>query len=271
MDSLLLAGLRRRLGLPIFAILAFGVPWIGWIGLRWMKSPTQFETALATFWFPASCSLAGFVAATVEGGFAGLRAFTARVCNLRFNRWLWLIALLVPVAAAGATFMFHPADVVGKGSPSLPLLLSAFMFTGSGMGPIAEEFGWRGYLLDRLCRKGWPPLVASLAIGPVWAMWHIPLYYDTTFAHVETACLFVIWATAWSVVLGLIVARARGSVWPAVIAHWALNNQAIFYSALLPGLAQSRILGGYLFWLTSIAAAILFAWFWRKLQWRPAG
>jgi membrane protease YdiL (CAAX protease family) len=268
-DPLRLAALRRRLALPIFVILAFGVPWIGWIAIKWIKSPTPFEMLLVTFWFPASCSLAGFVAAAVEGGFSGLKTFTARVCNLRFKPWLWLIALLVPVAAAGATFIFHPADLLGKGSPNLALILTAFTFAGTGMGPIAEEFGWRGYLLDRLRRKGCTPLVASLAIGPVWAAWHIPLYYDTTFAHVGAACLFVIWATAWSVVFGLIVARARGSVWPAIIGHWALNNQAIFYIALLPGLSQNRMPGGYPFWLTAIAAAILLAWFWRKLQWCP--
>jgi membrane protease YdiL (CAAX protease family) len=252
--------------LPIFLLIAFGVPWTGWIGVGLIKSPTQFEMVVANFWFPAACSLAGFIAVTVENGLTGLSAFTARVFNLRFPGWLWAVALLTPPVAAGATFIFHLSDVVAKGMPNFALLLGAF--ANSGIGPAAEEFGWRGYLLNRICSRGWSPLVAGLAIGPIWAAWHIPLHYHPTFEHAYSAFLFIFWATAWSVILALIVARARGSVLPAIVAHWALNNQALFFTALLPGLAQNRMPGGCPFWLTSIAAAMLFAWFWRKLQWR---
>src|SRR5580765_4110495 len=84
-DDCSLSGItRRRFALPIFLLIAFGVPWTGWIGLELIKSPTQFEMVVANFWFPAACSLAGFIAVTIENGLTGLRAFTARVFNLRF-------------------------------------------------------------------------------------------------------------------------------------------------------------------------------------------
>lgn len=42
-----------------------------------------------------------------------------------------------------------------------------------GAGPIGEEGGWRGYLLPRLLESG-GELRASLIIGVIWALWHLP-------------------------------------------------------------------------------------------------
>lgn len=40
---------------------------------------------------------------------------------------------------------------------------------------IIEETGWRGYALPRLLAQ-YNPLVSSLILGSVWAVWHIPLF-----------------------------------------------------------------------------------------------
>ena len=41
-------------------------------------------------------------------------------------------------------------------------------------GPIGEEIGWRGFALPRLLEK-YSALSASLILGSVWAIWHLPL------------------------------------------------------------------------------------------------
>ena len=41
---------------------------------------------------------------------------------------------------------------------------------------LGEELGWRGFLLPRLAaRQG--PLRASLVVGLLWGLWHLPAFW----------------------------------------------------------------------------------------------
>jgi membrane protease YdiL (CAAX protease family) len=42
-------------------------------------------------------------------------------------------------------------------------------------GALPEEYGWRGYALEGFLQK-WNPLVASLILGAIWSLWHLPLH-----------------------------------------------------------------------------------------------
>lgn len=53
----------------------------------------------------------------------------------------------------------------------IPFILFVLIF-----GPLPEELGWRGYALDGLKIK-YNGLVASLILGLVHAVWHIPLFF----------------------------------------------------------------------------------------------
>jgi membrane protease YdiL (CAAX protease family) len=43
-------------------------------------------------------------------------------------------------------------------------------------GPLPEEFGWRGYALDRLQKK-WSALYSSIILALLWALWHWPMFF----------------------------------------------------------------------------------------------
>lgn len=43
-------------------------------------------------------------------------------------------------------------------------------------GPLGEEFGWRGFALPALETR-FSPLWASLILGFIWIMWHLPLFF----------------------------------------------------------------------------------------------
>jgi membrane protease YdiL (CAAX protease family) len=49
----------------------------------------------------------------------------------------------------------------------------ALLFFFESVVAFGEEYGWRGYLLPRLLPLG--EIRASLILGTVWALWHLPV------------------------------------------------------------------------------------------------
>ena len=114
--------MHTRVGIATFLLIAFGVPWTGWTVFRLSRNPGATLEALALFWLPAACSVAGFAASFAEGGVEGLRAFAARVFSLRFRWYLFTLALSLPLIAGVLTFITHPVDLAWDGAPRLALL-----------------------------------------------------------------------------------------------------------------------------------------------------
>lgn len=250
---------RSRLALIVFFAIAFGVPWAGWFWLRRAGLLDHMFDSFAWCWFTAAPSVAGLVAAAVEGEFV---PFVRRVFGFRFALWLWPLAIVLPLLAGVLTFATHSGDLLRGGVPHWAKLAGTASLMNFFTGPLAEEFGWRGYLLARWSRHR-SVVAASLLIGPVWAAWHIPLFYDSVFADVRIASGYLLWVVALSVILGLVVARAKGSVLPSILGHWSANATAGIFFAFLPALPGEAQPGGLAFSLAMAVVALGLAVAWR--------
>lgn len=109
-----------------------------------------------------------------------------------------------------------------------------------------EEFGWRGYLLQKLLPLG--ARRATLAVGVVWGVWHWPVIlmgYNYGFEYAGapwTGLLAMVWFTVIAGVFLAWVTLRSGSVWPAVIGHAAINAIAGFGLLFVAG-EPSSLLG----------------------------
>jgi membrane protease YdiL (CAAX protease family) len=109
------------------------------------------------------------------------RDFWIRVFDVRRLRWpWWLISLLIHPAIVALALSVDaslggPPPRLEPGARSVPALLSLLFFT-FWFGPLPEEIGWRGFALDRLQAR-MTALSASLTLGSVWALWHVPLFF----------------------------------------------------------------------------------------------
>jgi hypothetical protein len=174
MMSGLSSAVKRR-PLISFFVLAFALSWWGWALYAFGLSPTPIA--------PFGPFLAALVVLAVARGKGGVVGLLSRMVRWRVPfRW-YAVALLLPVGialVATASNVF----LLGARAPSSAELggwsdlftLFAILLLVPGMGGAWEEPGWRGFALPSLQGSGRSALVASLILGAVWALWHLPLF-----------------------------------------------------------------------------------------------
>jgi uncharacterized protein len=101
----------------------------------------------------------------------------------------------------------------------LPLFLVILTLT-DGLG---EELAWRGFALPRLLTHH-NALVASLILGVLWALWHLPLVWtEGATMYQQPIWLFLMDIMATSVLFTWVFLHTRGSVLIAMLFHGATN------------------------------------------------
>jgi membrane protease YdiL (CAAX protease family) len=237
----------------VFTVLAIGLAWLVasplWLSGEGLANPWFQLIALGMMYTPT-------VAAVVVVCFVARPRSIPRLLGLAplrpLARTLGLcVAALVgfPVLAFGAMLLGQAMGLItldlvdlsglaailaasGAGEPSrdqlttialaqlLTLPISVLVASLSAFG---EELGWRGWLLPNLLPLGtWPALLVS---GAIWGVWHAPLIL-LGYNYQRTDVVGVLLMVGWCMLLGVVIGWLRlrsASVWPAVIAHGAVN------------------------------------------------
>lgn len=121
-----------------------------------------------------------------------------------------------------------PALRSGPSLVSLPLLLLVLSLT-DGLG---EELAWQGFALPRHIA-----LVASLILGVLWAVWHLPLLWtEGVTLYQQPLWLLLADVTAESILFTWVFLHTRGSVLLAILLHASTN----FVSSTIPSVTARR-------------------------------
>ena len=157
-------------------------------------------------------------------GLKGLGSFFKRLTLWRASIKWWLFLIL------GVPLIFY-AGAALKGTISDPFPFSPWyqllpaLALALFIGPI-EEFGWRGLALPLLQRR-FAPFWASLILGIIWAVWHIPAFLIGGTPQSAWSFLpYFIGVIAISIMLTPMFNAARGSLLVAVLFHFQMNNPA---------------------------------------------
>jgi membrane protease YdiL (CAAX protease family) len=167
-----------------FFALTFALSWAIWIPLNLSQSkliPWHLSEGLIAIvrlvgvLMPATAAVLLTVRA---GGRAGARDLLGRLAVWRVGwRW-WLAAALVqPAMAVVLGLLYNALGGQPPIAPAAPLSLAAFAFQAFFLliATLGEEIGWRGVALPALQQR-YGPAVASLALGLLWATWHLPFW-----------------------------------------------------------------------------------------------
>ncbi len=133
-------------------------------------------------------------------------------------------ALAVLTGASVQPFDLGSSENLVANPAQLIIFLSFILI----IGPLPEEIGWRGYLLDRLQLR-WNALAARLVTAGFWWVWHLPLYilpgYYAAFGHTPPGP----WTLLYSLVPAAILYtwvynKTCRSILAVILFHWIQNS-----------------------------------------------
>ncbi len=175
--------------------------------------------------------------------------FWSRVFSPSRVQPIWWIVTLLAVPAAmllgvwvdsllGGTFPQMDYVNLLKSQPAEIPIFIIMMIIG---GPLAEELGWRGLLLDAFQKK-WSVAASTLVLFLLWWSWHLPLFFlPGATQHAWGLFTDMFWLFAMNVFLLTILMTVahnanNRSVLTAILIHFSYN---VTLSLLVPYSAQT--------------------------------
>ncbi|MFO8022972.1 MAG: CPBP family intramembrane glutamic endopeptidase [Perlabentimonas sp.] len=207
-------------------------------------------------------SIAGIALTGYYEGKTGVRNLLKNSVRFGFSlKWYFIMLASALFLAFGSILIY---TTLGRNfdfsqfAVQLPTLLPLII-----LGPLSEEFGWRGFALKRMLKLT-NPNVASLIIGLVWSLWHLPLFFMIGTSQNEFGLPFIVFlisVTSTSFAYTYFYIKTKGSLLSAIFLHWVFTfvmqvvastvertetyNWLEFMPALILGFIFSILLNGY--------------------------
>ncbi|MBS7638248.1 CPBP family intramembrane metalloprotease [Candidatus Bathyarchaeota archaeon] len=251
------------LNLCLFFLVAFIFSWLFWVpqalvSLGLLSIPSFFVDFLFSPFNPAAFgpSISAFFLTYLYMGRRGVVNLLKRGVDHNFSKkWYIPIFFLFPIITGGALLL---VILGGEALPELsvlsnPLLVPiGFVYIFFLGGPFQEEWGWRGYALDRLQAR-YNSLLSSLMLGVIWGVWHLPLFFISGTIQSQTPIWgFMILIICGAILFTWIYNNTGGSILAAMLFH-TMNNLSFF---IFPTL-ETKLGGLYLLILNIATTSIV--------------
>jgi hypothetical protein len=256
-----------------FFLLTFAYSWVIWIpsvldgiGIELPFSVAGYSILVVIIGAFAPM-LAAITLVAREAGWKGTRAFLGQALDFRFKPVYLVLALALPLlihAIAHYLALAVGLDVAQTLFPNeipvAPIVLAIpYFILMLVIGGGQEEFGWRGYAQEPLQEKI-GVIRASLVIGIIWGIWHLPLWFMAGDLHSSYSFLaFVTMTTSISIVYAWLYNSSGKKLIPVIFFH-AMSNTA---APLLPFLHRNEGEPESAYWIyaaVNVIFGIIFAY-----------
>jgi membrane protease YdiL (CAAX protease family) len=212
-----------------YMIATFGFSWLCWLpGVLETRGVLDLPIAWEVFLLLGICGpLVGAIWTNVRrGGWTAARGLLVRVCDVRIGAVWWLVSVVAPPVLSAVALLSRNAlqgkavelGILTRSWMILPTILF-MMLLGGGQ----EEFGWRGYALDIL-QGQWGALVASVVLGLIWGVWHLPLFFvEHTGQYYTPMWAFMLASPALSILATWVYNGTGKRLFAAWLFHGAVN------------------------------------------------
>ena len=248
-------GLLARYPLTSFFVMAYAFTWIVWVpwvlgqdgvGLLPIKIGQAASGYLNAAAILAGPTLAAFIMTATTEGRSGVRRLLGRLVLWRVGiRWYLFVLLGVPLIMLIGTMVYSgelPKLGALGGISYLLSYLGTFALVIVLGGPLFEEIGWRGFALPRMERLH-GPLLASLILGVLWALWHLPEFLVPSWAATSGGggllgiTLFTLTALTFTIVITWVFNNTRASLLLAILFHASIDTFSETLGAIFPAKA----------------------------------
>ena len=228
----------------LFFMLAYAYAWLLWLpsvlrGLGWEIPIDAYKYTAVVVPIGAFAPLLAAVTLIFrEKRWQGVKVFLRQAFDFRVPPVYLVLALGLPLLihalahylALGLGFEVAETLFPTENAPAPWVIAIPYFLLMLIIGGGQEEFGWRGYAQDPLQKK-MGPIPASLLIGAVWGIWHLPLWFMPGDGHERYSFLaFLIMIISISVVYTWLF-NASGRKLIVVVFFHAMSNTA---APLLP-------------------------------------
>ncbi len=256
-----------------FFLLTFAYSWIIWIpsvldgiGLDLPFSVTGYSTLVVIIGAFAPL-LAAITLVARDDGWKGIKSFLGQALDFHIKPVYLILALVLPLVIHVITHYLALAVGLDVAQtlfpteiPTAPIILAIpyfilMMVIGGGQ----EEFGWRGYAQEPLQEKiGVIP--ASLVIGVIWGIWHLPLWFMAGDLHSAYSFLaFVMMTTSISVMYAWLY-NSSGKKLIVVMFFHAMNNTAAPLLPFLHGIEEKPESAYWIYAAVNVIFGAIFAY-----------
>ena len=223
----------RQNPIPAFFLLTFLIAWSIWLPVGFLAPQAFLLVIIPGAWAP---TVASFYLTWLTDGKDGLRKFLRRVVHWKVGLRWYLVCLFgiaaIAFAAQGLNFWLFGGEPISLNLPTgipenglliaLPIIFLVNIFFG---GPLAEDIGWRGYALPKL-REKMDAFSASLVIGAIWVLWHLPFFWISE-GNSAVGSIPFLWfglmTMAWSVLFAWVYVNTESILMP-ILFHAAVNT-----------------------------------------------
>ena len=219
--------LRRQL--TVYFLTTFAISW-GIFGSALAFGFAQSPVVILGVWGP---TLSAIAVTAMFYGKDGLKRFFGRF-NAR-EGFKWFLPLLGFFLVIGFTGRFIGSAIAGiEFDPKFwgwawvaQVIITQLLIPGLG-----EEFGWRGFALQRL-QHIMTPFKATLAIAFFHLLWHAPTYWLGQGMHNVPVIWAVFFLLPWVILFTWAYNRSQGSILVSVFFH-ATSGASLSFAAFLP-------------------------------------
>jgi membrane protease YdiL (CAAX protease family) len=244
-----------RYPLISFFVMAYAFSWVVWspwvlgedgaglLPINISQTASGYLNAAAIL---AGPTLAAFIMTATTEGREGVRRLLGRYVLWRVGLRWYLIALIgVPLIILLGTMVYSMElpNLGALGGPSYLLsYLATFALVTVLGGPLLEEGGWRGFALPRMERLH-GPLLASVVLGILWALWHLPEFLVPSWTAamggggILVITLFTLSAITFTIVITWVFNNTRASVLLAILVHASIDTFSTTLGAIFPAKA----------------------------------